>query len=257
MVPLADLFVHVYVLVDDAIKEEEVSIPRRPGPKPPCSDAEVLTIALVRHLLGRPSEKAFLEEVRREWRHYFPRLPSQGQLGRRVRWLWGAFEELRVYLADRLPEDPWQQVDTTALPGKHPSRVRGPDGWQGPGDLVASFGWDAAHSGWTCGFRLALRTELGSRLVRGWAVGGRRGRKAGGRCAPGGDRGPGPPAGQGLPGQGLAGGPAEGREEGGAYGGGGGAAPPAQAPAVAHSQAERPNRDDGGAAHGVAGPRSP
>ena len=56
--PLADLFVHVYVLVDDAIKEGKVSIPRRPGHKSPCSDAEVLTIALVRHLLGRPSEKA-------------------------------------------------------------------------------------------------------------------------------------------------------------------------------------------------------
>jgi hypothetical protein len=170
MVPLADLFVHVYVLVDDAIKEGKVSIPRRPGPKPPCSDAEVLTIALVRHLLGRPSEKAFLEEVRREWRHYFPRLPSQGQFNRRVRWLWGAFEELRAYLVDRLPEDPWQQVDTTALPVKHPSRVRGPDGWQGPGDLVAGFGWDAAHSEWFYGFRLALRTELGSRLVRGWGI---------------------------------------------------------------------------------------
>ena len=46
--------------------------------------------------------------MRREWRHYFPRLPSQGQLGRQVRWLHVAFEELRAYLADRLPEDPWQ-----------------------------------------------------------------------------------------------------------------------------------------------------
>lgn len=170
MMPLADLFVHVYVLVDDAIKEGKVSIPNRPGPKPACSDAEVLTIALVRHLLGRPSEKAFLEELRREWRHYVPNLLSQSQFNRRLRWLWGAFEELRACLTANLPEDPWQQVDTTALPVKHPSRVRGPDRWQGPGGLVAGFGWDAAHSEWFYGFRLALRTELGSRLVRGWGI---------------------------------------------------------------------------------------
>ena len=170
MMPLADLFVHVYVLVDDAIKEGKVSIPHRPGPKPACSDAEVLTIALVRHLLGRPSEKAFLEELRREWRHYFPRLLSQSQLGRRLRWLWGAFEALRERLLAHLPQDTWQQVEATALPVKHPSRVRGPDQWQGPGGLVAGFGWDAAHSEWTCGFRLALRTELGSRLVRAWGI---------------------------------------------------------------------------------------
>ena len=67
MMRVADLFVQVYVLVDDAIKAGAVPIPARPGQAPACSDAEVLTIAVVRHLLGRPSERAFLAEVRREW----------------------------------------------------------------------------------------------------------------------------------------------------------------------------------------------
>ena len=35
-------------------------------------------------------------------------------------------------LAARLPEDDCQQIDTTALPVRHCSRVRGPDGWTGP-----------------------------------------------------------------------------------------------------------------------------
>lgn len=35
---------------------------------------------------------------------------------------------------------------------------------------MAGFGWDAAHSEWPYGFRLALRTELGRRLVRGWGI---------------------------------------------------------------------------------------
>lgn len=170
MMPLADVFVHVYVLVDDAIAAGGVPLPRRPGPAPACSDAEVLTIALVRHLLGRRSERAFLEEVRREWAAYFPALPAQSEFNRRVRWLWGAFEHLRRRLLRDVPEDGWQQLDTTALPVKHPSRARGPDGWCGPAELRAGFGWDAAHHEWFYGFRLGLRTDLGSRLVRAWAL---------------------------------------------------------------------------------------
>src|ERR687886_2125865 len=50
MLPTEDLFVHVYVLIDDAIAAGEVTIPARPGPTPACSDAELLT-----HRPGAPS----------------------------------------------------------------------------------------------------------------------------------------------------------------------------------------------------------
>jgi hypothetical protein len=170
MLPTAELFVHVYVVIDDALTDGTVAVPRRPGPAPACSDAEVLTVAVVRHLLGRPSERAFLAEVRRDWRAYFPTLPAQSEFNRRVRWLWGAFEHLRQHVAAAAVEDPWQQVDTTALPVKHPSRVRGADTWGGPGHLVAGFGFDAAHREWFYGFRLAVRTDLGARLVRAWGL---------------------------------------------------------------------------------------
>ena len=90
------LFVYVYCLVDDAIKAGALFIPRRPGPAPACTDAELLTIALVRHLLGRRSENGFLAEIRRDWLHLFPRLPHQSEVNRRTRWLWGAFEQLRA-----------------------------------------------------------------------------------------------------------------------------------------------------------------
>lgn len=170
MLPLADLFVHVYVLVDDAIQHGAVPIPPRPGPIPACTDSELLTLALVRVLARRPSERAWLAEVRGDWAHLFPRLPAQSEYNRRVRWLWGAFELLRQQLAGQLPCDAWQQIDTSALPVKHPSRVRGPDGWTGPEGLCARFGWDAAHREWFYGFRLGVRTDLGSRLVRGWGI---------------------------------------------------------------------------------------
>jgi hypothetical protein len=170
MLPLADLFVEVYVRIDDALASRAVPVPRRPGPAPRCSAAEVLTLAVVRHLLARRSERAFLAEVRREWAHYFPQVPHRSEFNRRVRWLWGAFELLRQQAAATLPVDPWQQVDTSALPVKHPSRVRGPDGWDGPDGLQARFGRDAAHAEWFYGVRLARRTDLGSRVVRAWSL---------------------------------------------------------------------------------------
>jgi Transposase DDE domain len=165
------LFVYVYCLIDDAIKTGALSIPRRPGPAPACTDAELLTIAVARHLLGRRSENGFLAEIRRDWLHLFPHLPDQSEVNRRTRWLWGAFEQLRAAWAAAVPADPVQQIDTSALPVKHPSRVRGPDGWTGPGnDLPARFGRDGAHAEWFYGFRLAIRTDLGRRLVRAWSI---------------------------------------------------------------------------------------
>jgi hypothetical protein len=161
----------VYVLVDDAVSSGAIAIAPGPGPAPGCSDAELLAIALVRHLLGRRSEAGFLAEVARDWAHLFPRLPHQSEVNRRIRWLWGAFEQLRALLAARLPEDDCQQTGTSALPVKHTSRVRGADQWTGPGnDLAARFGRDAAHGAWSCGFRLAIKADLGSRIIRAWSI---------------------------------------------------------------------------------------
>ena len=154
MLPTEDLFVYVYVLIHDLMIAGHITVPPRPGPAPACSDAELLAIAEVRHLLGRRSEAGFLAEVARDWGHLFPRLPNQSEANRRTRWLWGAFEQLRATLAARLPEDDCQQIDTSALPVRHPSRVRG----------------DAAHAEWFYGFRLAVKTDLGSRIVRAWGI---------------------------------------------------------------------------------------
>ncbi|MEZ0494514.1 transposase [Kineococcus sp. TBRC 1896] len=174
MLPTEDLLVHTYVLIDDALITGAVHIPARPGPPPTCSDAEILTISVVRHLLHRRSEAAFRAELIHDHPGLFPHLPGQSQLNRRTRWLWGAFEQLRALLAATLPTDDAachrDQVDTSALPVKHPSRVRGPDSWVGPAGLCARFGRDGAHGEWFYGFRLAVLTDLGSRLVRAWSI---------------------------------------------------------------------------------------
>lgn len=89
MLPAEELFVYRYVLVDDLLKEGQVQIPRRPGPTPACTDAEIITIGLVRHLLHRRSETGFLAEIRRAWPTLFPRLPHPSEVNRRSRWLYG------------------------------------------------------------------------------------------------------------------------------------------------------------------------
>ena len=164
MLPTEELFVYVYVLVHDLIGSRARRHPARPGPAPACTDAELLA-----HRAGAaPAGPAQRGRVPGRGRPGLgapvPGLPHQSEANRRIRWLWGAFEQLRAMLAARLPEDDCQQVDTSALPVKHPSRVRGADGWTGPGnDLAARFGRDAAHAEWFYGFRLAIKTDLGSR----------------------------------------------------------------------------------------------
>jgi len=171
MLPTELLFVYLYCLIDDMIADGALVIPRRPGPAPGCTDAELLAIALARHLLGRRSESGFLAEVGRDWPHLFPVLPHQSEANRRIRWLRGAFIQFWLLMCALVPEDDCQQVDTTALPVRHCSRVRGGDQWTGPGnDLAARFGRDAAHAEWFYGFRLAARTDLGSRIVRAWSI---------------------------------------------------------------------------------------
>ena len=127
---------------------------------PGCSGAEILAITQVRLLLGR-REAGFLAGVTRDWAHLFPCLPHQSESSRRARWLWGASGQFWAALAAHLPEDGCQQIDTSALPVKHTSRVRGPDSWAGPNGLHARFGRDASSpSGATGQWRNRVETTF-------------------------------------------------------------------------------------------------
>src|SRR5260221_12014680 len=98
MLPTEDLFVYVYTLIDDAIKAGAVAIPARPGPAPGCTDAELLAIAMGRHLLGRRSGAGVLAEGAPDRSPPFPGLPRQNEVNRRPRRLGGALGQVRVLL---------------------------------------------------------------------------------------------------------------------------------------------------------------
>ena len=153
------------------------------------SDAGLLAITVVRHLLGRRSAAGFLAEVARDWGDLFPHLPCQSEANRRIRWLWGASGQLRAMLASRLPEDDCQQIDTSAVPVKHTSRVRGAGQQTSPGnDLAARFGRDAAHAEWFYGFPAGHQDRPGQPGGPGVEHRARRGQRARGRHRPAGRR---------------------------------------------------------------------
>jgi hypothetical protein len=165
-----DLLIVLFCTVDDWLQAHPP--PRRPGPRPACSDSEVLTFALAREVLGYTSERRFRRVLLADWRHLFPQIPAQSELNRRTRWLWGAFEQLRQHWLAHLPPatERWYALDTTPLPVKQPSRVRGPDQWQGPNDLVAGFGRCAAKGLWFYGFRIAVLAPLLEPVPVRWAL---------------------------------------------------------------------------------------
>lgn len=74
-----DLFLLVYVYVDDYVKAAELSgvftFPREPHQKGTYS--EIMTIALVGELLGQPSQQKWLAQARFTYRHLFPCLPDR------------------------------------------------------------------------------------------------------------------------------------------------------------------------------------
>ena len=134
MMPMADLFVHVYVLVDDALGSGAVAVPRRPGRPPACSDAEVLTLARGRGTCwpgpasgpSWPRSAATGRRTSRAARAERVQPPPALAVG-------GLRGPAPAASRPRCRQAPWQQVDTSALPVKHPSRVRGPDPVAGPG----------------------------------------------------------------------------------------------------------------------------
>lgn len=88
-----DFCLWVYTIVDD-IWQEIGSQFTHPGPKSECSDAELLTLALVGECRGWDKETELIQEWQL-YRHLFPHLPERSRFNRRRRHLWKAMNLLR------------------------------------------------------------------------------------------------------------------------------------------------------------------
>ena len=111
----ADFCLWVYVIVDD-IWQEIAPLFDRPGPKPVCSDSELISMSLIGECRGWNLETDMLSQWR-EHRDLFPNIPTQSRFNRRQHKIaelfmvifealglfWKELNEESVYVIDSFP----------------------------------------------------------------------------------------------------------------------------------------------------------
>jgi IS5 family transposase len=149
----------MYVIVDDIWKELAPKF-KRPGPKPMCSDSELLAMALIGECRGWDLETDLLGHWHSH-RDLFPVIPSQSRFNRRRRFLHRAFNQVRkavLYKLD-LSHDPQCAIDSLPVEVVQFHLVPSSTGdWKGPG---AAFGKVTSKNDQTIfGYKLHLLTTL-------------------------------------------------------------------------------------------------
>jgi Transposase DDE domain len=91
---LDDLLTATYVLVDDFLPKR-----RGPGRPPRITDAELITLAIVRVFMGLPNDRQFLALAGYRLSHLFAYLPRQSGYNKRLRALTPQIERTINYLA--------------------------------------------------------------------------------------------------------------------------------------------------------------
>lgn len=104
--PIEDVIIHVFCLVDDFIKDEfgDVSFRQR-GFQPGLADSEVMTMRLVGEYLGYGDEKPMWEYFKRHWITWFPKLGCRTTFTRQSVNLWFVTQKLQVKLQQTLLAD--------------------------------------------------------------------------------------------------------------------------------------------------------
>jgi len=115
--PLDDLFISVFLLIDDWYQTSAPPCVRarrhNPTPATGCTDAELITIALVGELVRAPSEHAWYRLVRQNDGTWFPRLPSRQRSNARCAALAPLVRHLRRTL---VPETAVAILDSFPVP---------------------------------------------------------------------------------------------------------------------------------------------
>ena len=109
-----DFCTWVFVVVDDIWKQIEPFFPR-PGPKPHCTDSELIAMSLIGECRGWHMETELLSCIS-DYRHLFPHIPSQSRFNRRRRNLMGAINLIRRVLVRSLDLSRDRQCLIDSLP---------------------------------------------------------------------------------------------------------------------------------------------
>ena len=95
-IPMTDIFLNIYVMIDDWYQAQASEIRKgQPGKKPDFSDSEMMTVMIAMDYIPFPSERQFVEFVRANYLALFPDLLEQSQFNRRARQVASLLEAFR------------------------------------------------------------------------------------------------------------------------------------------------------------------
>ena len=171
MLPTEDLFVYVYVLID--------GVRSRPGPSSSRRGPGLCSAAPTRRSWRSPRCACCWAAAARPGSS--PRWPATGRTCSRYCRTKASSTGGPVGCGARLsssarcwrPACPKTTASRSTLARCRSSTPPGsaaPTAGKGFNGLHARFGRDAAHAEWFYGFRLAAKTDLGSRIVRAWSI---------------------------------------------------------------------------------------
>lgn len=111
-----DFCTWVFVVVDD-IWKEVAPFCKRPGPKPECTDSELIAMTLIGECRGWHVETELLS-CWKEYRHLFPHIPTQSRFNRRRRNLMQAINLIRMVILRSLDlsQDKQCLIDSLPIP---------------------------------------------------------------------------------------------------------------------------------------------
>jgi hypothetical protein len=158
-----DFCTWMYVIVVD-IFEQIKPLMKRPGPKPECSDSELITMAIVGECRGWDVETEMLSYWH-EHRDMFPHIPSQSRFNRRRRNLMLAFNLIRrsvLQILD-LAQETQGVIDSLPIPVVQFYLVPGSTGdWKAYG---ANYGKVPSKKETIFGYKLHLLITAGGLIL--------------------------------------------------------------------------------------------
>jgi hypothetical protein len=140
----ATILTNIFVVVTEMLGQPHaVRALARPGPKPACPDAEIITVALYQELVGDPREDHFYRMQARELKSYFPLLPERSRYNRRKRALTWIILLVRMGILEALGAGSIRQgsIDSAPVPVTGYKRDKSP-AWE----TVAAYGRCAAKA---------------------------------------------------------------------------------------------------------------
>jgi hypothetical protein len=159
----ADFCIWVFVVVDD-IWRSIAPFCKRPGPKPECSDSELIAMILIGECRGWHMETELLS-CWKEYRHLFPHIPSQSRFNRRRRNLMQAINLIRLVILRSLDlsQDRQCLIDSLPIPAMQFHLVPSSTGdWKA---YQATFGKAITKKQTFFGYRLHLLITLSGLIL--------------------------------------------------------------------------------------------